>query len=140
MKLMLWMVFFLLCLNIASLGVYSFLTTIGATGYYNFGIVYDQQKQDTAISEMNTSINPDQLVSTGTWINRLMDMVYLGWIIKFFKMLAGLMFGLVILLKPIFSPLLGPTLSNQIFGVLTSFITISYIYGGFVAFTGKSAK
>lgn len=108
---------------------------IGNTG----GLTYDSSFSNDFTGGMNQTIQPAGLLEDrGDAIYRVLDMIGLGFIHKIITAVDKYMFGFVLMLEGMFSGPMGAELSGFIFGILRVMITIGYILGAWVLWTGRS--
>ena len=103
---------------------------------------YNESITTTFKGEMNTSVNPStgQIQDSGDASYRILEMVGLGFIGRLLSTVDTFAFGFLNVLKSLFSPLLGPTVTPYVFGPLKGVLGIAYILGAWALFTGKDIK
>jgi len=97
---------------------------------------YDSTYADGFTTNMNGSIRPSgTMEDQGNLIYRVLDMFNLGLIKTFIQTVDNYMFGFVNMMEG----LLGGSMpaSALIFGILKTMVSIGYMLGAFVLWTGK---
>ena len=108
---------------------------IGDTG----GLSYDATYSDSFVNHMNDTIKPSGVVEdAGDAIYRVLDMIGLGFIHKIISAVDKYMFGFVNMLQAMFGGVMSETLRSMLFGAMKTMITIGYILGAWVLWTGRS--
>ncbi len=114
------------------------------------GMSYDSNYSSAFVGEMNQSITPSGVLEDkGNAIYRVLDMMNIGFISRFLESIRNYIFGFVKLLDNMIGGYLDPIDSvdrpvrtilfgNFPFGILYVLMTIGYIYGAWVLWTGKS--
>jgi len=99
---------------------------------------------DTFQTELEKSIQPaGSIDDKGDQIYRVLDMMSLGFIYRFVKVVDNYMFGFIDILDSIIGPFLATDVRSKLFGtgggfgVFKIMLTISYILMGIKLFTGK---
>ena len=67
----------------------------------------------------------------------VLDIMNIGFIQRFLKIIDNYMFGFINVLKSIVGGSLPDALSTILFGILKTMITIGYLVGGFILWTGR---
>jgi len=107
------------------------------------GVSYNANYTTTFESNMGEYINPNgELEDQGDAGYRILDMLGLGFLIKFKNVVFDYMFGFVKILRATLGGLLDAgtgdtTVSNVVFGTLQSIIFVGYVLGIYMLFTGK---
>ena len=106
------------------------------------GLKYNESMTTTFEDGMNTSVNPStgNIQDSGDASYRILDMIGLGFIGRLLTAVDTFMFGFVNILRSLFTPLIGDTVAGVIFGMIKGIISIAYILGAWVLFTGKDLK
>jgi len=103
------------------------------------GLYYDEDYSNEFNSELNQSLNPNaELEDAGDQIYRVLDMIGLGFIKRILNTIDKYMFGFVNLLEMLIGGMMGEASRTLIFGIMKSIITIGYIIGAWMLWTGKS--
>lgn len=102
------------------------------------GLNYSDHYESDFTDEMNNTIRPTgDLEDQSGIVDRILDKLNLGFIRKFLDLVDRYMFGFIQVLRGIFGPLLGESLSVLIFGIIKSMITVGYVMGALALWTGK---
>lgn len=141
---------FSILVNIAIMFTAMFVTNIDGTQIFtpeNRGGVIGQDVDvygDSFLSDLQQDIQPlGGVESSENLIYRIMDLMSLGFIYKFFKAIDSFLYGFVNLLSNFFGHYMAPNVRFFLFGDTIQFgalkfiISISYILYGIKLFTGK---
>jgi len=106
------------------------------------GLNYNESYAVGFTSPMENTVNPTgTLEDKGNAIYRVLDMLNLGFISRFLDTVKQYMYGFIALLDDIIGGYLTPSIRTLVFGwpfgALYTLLTIGYIYGAWVLWTGK---
>lgn len=102
------------------------------------GLSYTNDKTDQLIDTMGGDFDPLTQLEDESDSYRLMDKVSIGATSKFILGLDTYMFGFVKMLSDLFGSYMEEDLRQILFGTLRVIITILYIIGAIMLWTGKS--
>lgn len=122
------MILLMLCINFAIGIIMQTMPYFQAHPEDTYGLSYDGNTINTFNQSISGEINADK-VDSGGFFNRLIDIITLGYMTKFKNAIQQIIFlgtGFVGLLKAIFGGYFDPTLSNFIFGTMTTFVWCMY--------------
>lgn len=106
---------------------------------------YDYQGKDDVLYTLNITTSElgdeiqasGELEDKGDQIYRVLDVMGLGFVIKFFDFIETYMYGIISMLQAIIGPYLDEDISKLIFGTLRWAMTILYIIAFITIITGK---
>ena len=108
---------------------------------YRSGLDYDGQYTDGFTGQLNQSITPDGAVEDrGNAIYRVLDTLNLGFVERFLNAVDTYMFGFLNILDNIIISRMAPELGSFLMGLFKTLLTIGYIVGAWVMWTGKDIR
>lgn len=108
---------------------------------YTGGLIYNNTYAEQFTTRMNKTVTPGANVEdAGNQIYRILDMLNIGFITKFLNIVNQYMYGFINLLESVFGGYLGAELSSMIFSTLKVILSIGYLMGAWVLWTGRDLR
>lgn len=110
-------------------------------GEYRAGLDYNHSKSDAFTGNLNQSITPDGAVEDrGNAIYRVLDTLNLGFVERFLNAVDNYMYGFLNILNDIIISKMAPDIAIFLNGLFKTLLTIGYIVGAWVMWTGKDIR
>lgn len=139
MRLVFKMVLYSIVLNFAVGIMMTAIPVFDTNPEYRGGLFYDSGYVDEFNSSMSGSIDPTgDLEDTSDAFDRLLDKLHLGIIAKFLNAVDMYMFGFLKVIERVFGGVMDSALESVVFLGLRGMITIGYILGAILLWTGKN--
>lgn len=105
------------------------------------GLSYNESQAVGFTGQLNQSITPDGAVEDrGNAIYRVLDTLNLGFVERFLNAVDTYMFGFLNVLDRMIISKLAPEIASFLLGLLKSLLTIAYMVGAWVMWTGKDIR
>jgi len=105
------------------------------------GLSYNESQSVGFTGKLNQSITPDGAVEDrGNAIYRVLDTLNLGFVERFLNAVDTYMFGFLNVLDRMIISKMAPEIGNFLLGLFKTLLTIAYMVGAWVMWTGKDIR
>lgn len=105
------------------------------------GLTYNESHSTGFTSDLSESITPDGAVEDrGNAIYRVLDTLNLGFVERFLNAVDTYMFGFLNVLDRLIISKMAPDVANFLLPIFKTLLTIAYMIGAWVMWTGKDIR